>query len=75
MHPTPNAARYPLCVRDQVQLTLDEHQAILDAKAKELSDMIGDVSIKTVDTSDFDEGAMRKKEEVEEEGYMGGKVG
>lgn len=58
----------------QIQLTLDEHQAVLDAKAKELADMIGDVSIKTVDDSDFSEGAIRQKQDVEEEGYMGGKV-
>lgn len=36
--------------------------------------MIGDVSIKTVDDSDFSEGAIRQKQEIEEEGYMGGKV-
>lgn len=59
---------------DQIQLTLDEHQAVLDAKAKELADMIGEVSIKTVDTSDFDEGSMRNKSDVQEKGYMGGKV-
>lgn len=58
----------------QVQLTLDEHQAILDAKARELSAIIGEVSIKTVDTSEFETGAIRKKAEVQEEGYMGGKV-
>lgn len=59
----------------QIQLTLDEHQAVLDAKAKELADMIGEVSIKTVDETEFEEGAIRNKAEVEEEGYMGGKVG
>lgn len=58
----------------QIQLTLDEHQAVLDAKAKDLANMIGEVSIKTVDESDFQEGAIRNKAEVEEEGYMGGKV-
>lgn len=58
----------------QIQLTLDEHQAMLDAKAKELADMIGEVSIKTVDDSEFAEGAIRNKQEVQEEGYMGGKV-
>lgn len=47
---------------------------MLDAKAKELADMIGEVSIKTVDNSEFDEGAIHNKQEVEEEGYMGGKV-
>lgn len=47
---------------------------MLDAKAKELADMIGEVSIKTVDNSEFDEGSIRNKQEVEEEGYMGGKV-
>ncbi len=37
--------------------------------------MIGEVSIKTVDVdSEFAEGAIRNKQEVEEEGYMGGKV-
>lgn len=47
---------------------------MLDAKAKELADMIGEVSIKTVDDSEFAEGAIRNKQEVQEEGYMGGKV-
>ena len=47
---------------------------MLDAKAKDLADMIGEVSIKTVDESEFEEGAIRLKAEVEEEGYMGGKV-
>lgn len=47
---------------------------MLDAKAKELADMIGEVSIKTVDNSEFNDGAIRNKQEVEEEGYMGGKV-
>ncbi|CAM9331741.1 unnamed protein product, partial [Scytosiphon promiscuus] len=59
---------------EEIQLTLDEHQAMLDAKAKELADMIGEVSIKTVDDSEFAEGAIRNKQEVQEEGYMGGKV-
>lgn len=36
--------------------------------------MIGEVSIKTVDSSDFDEGAIRNKADVEQQGYMGGKV-
>lgn len=47
---------------------------MLDSKAKELANMIGEVSIKTVDESEFEEGAIRQKAEVEEEGYMGGKV-
>ncbi|CAN0195445.1 unnamed protein product [Ectocarpus sp. 12 AP-2014] len=59
---------------EEIQLTLDEHQAMLDAKAKELADMIGEVSIKTVDNSEFNDGAIRNKQEVEEEGYLGGKV-
>lgn len=59
----------------QIQLTLDEHEAVLAEKARELADMIGKVSIKTVDTSEFDEGAIRLKAEVQEEGYMSGKVG
>lgn len=59
---------------DQIQLTLDEHQALHDAKAKDLADMIGSVSIKTVDASEFEENAVHQKSEVEEEGYMGGKV-
>lgn len=58
----------------QIQLTLDEHEAVLAEKARELADMVGEVSIKTVDTSEFDENAIHKKDEVEEEGYMGGKV-
>lgn len=58
----------------QIQLTLDEHQALHDAKAQELAEIIGVVSIKTVDTSEFDEGAIRNKADVHEEGYMGGKV-
>lgn len=37
--------------------------------------MIGSVSIKTVDASEFEENAVHQKSEVEEEGYMGGKVG
>lgn len=36
--------------------------------------MIGEVSIKTVDASEFEEGAIRLKADVQEEGYMGGKV-
>lgn len=47
---------------------------MLDSKAQELADMIGEVSIKTVDTSEFDEGAIRNKADVEQQGYMGGKV-
>ena len=37
--------------------------------------MIGSVSIKTVDASEFDENVVHQKNEIEEEGYMGGKVG
>lgn len=37
--------------------------------------MIGEVSIKTVDAADFEENAIHQKSEVEQEGYMGGKVG
>lgn len=62
------------CVLLQIQLTLDEHEAVLAEKARELADMIGKVSIKTVDTSEFDDGAIRLKGEVQEEGYLGGKV-
>lgn len=47
---------------------------MLDAKAKDLADMVGEVSIKTVDASEFEENAVHQKNEVEEEGYMGGKV-
>lgn len=36
--------------------------------------MIGEVSIKTVDTTEFDEGAIRVKSDVQEEGFMSGKV-
>ena len=36
--------------------------------------MVGEVSIKTVDASEFEENAVHQKNEVEEEGYMGGKV-
>lgn len=60
---------------DQIQLTLDEHQALHDAKAKDLEAMVGSVSIRTVDASEFEENAVHQKSEVEEEGYMGGKVG
>lgn len=43
-------------------------------KARELADIVGEVSIRTVDASEFDDGAIHKKDEIEEEGYMGGKV-
>lgn len=45
----------------------------MDAKARELADMIGEVSIKTVDTTEFEEGSIRKKE-IQAEGFMTSKV-
>lgn len=56
-------------------MTLDEHEAMMAERAKELAQMVGKVSIRTVDTSDFDEGAIRVKSDVEAEGFLGSKVG
>lgn len=57
-----------------MQLTLDEHEAVLAEKAKELAQMVGEVSIRTVDTSEFEVGSLRVKSDVQQEGYMGGKA-
>ena len=36
--------------------------------------MVGEVSIKRVDTAEFEEGAIRKKADVQAEGFMVSKV-
>ncbi|CAN0053334.1 unnamed protein product, partial [Phaeothamnion confervicola] len=54
-------------------VTMEEYEAEKAAKRGELDELVGSVSIKTVDRSEFGDMPALKKTDIEEKDFMGGK--